>query len=60
MVSDQSRKLSATNDTIPFLPTNETSPFPIKPGEDSKLIFYGLKAGITAPAINETAKPIDP
>jgi hypothetical protein len=51
MISDQDRKLSATNDTFSL---------PAKTEKDSKLIFYGLKAGNTVPAFNETEKPINP
>ncbi len=49
MILDQDKKISATKDTFSL---------PAKTVKDSKLIFYGLKAGNTIPAYNETEKTI--
>jgi hypothetical protein len=49
MILDQDKKISATKDTFSL---------PAKTVKDSKLIFYGLKAGNTIPAYNETEKNI--
>jgi hypothetical protein len=50
MILDQNKHITGINDTFSL---------PAKTEKDSKLIFYGLKAGNTIPTFNETEKTID-
>lgn len=59
MVLDEKKKITATNDTFSIPAINATFSIPAKTETDSKLIFYGLKAGSIIPTYNETEKPIN-